>query len=191
MYGKILAGAVALLISLLAGQQASAKVFVYTGDLTSPDASGTGSKSWNIPFGTSGNVSLRFELLDGDGVLEGLSFVKVRRDNVDFVGGGGSTQDWYLDVPVTNVGPGLYEANTDVVWRYPGGYACAAQGCGYYSRYNTELFFSVNFKAEAPMAYRLTATAPIPEPATWAMMIVGFGLSGAALRRRREVALRA
>ena len=26
----------------------------------------------------------------------------------------------------------------------------------------------------------------VPEPATWAMMIVGFGLAGAAMRRRRE-----
>jgi hypothetical protein len=25
----------------------------------------------------------------------------------------------------------------------------------------------------------------VPEPATWAMMITGFGLAGAAMRRRR------
>ena len=29
------------------------------------------------------------------------------------------------------------------------------------------------------------ATAPVPEPATWAMMIAGFGLMGATMRRRR------
>jgi len=28
-------------------------------------------------------------------------------------------------------------------------------------------------------------TSPVPEPATWAMMIAGFGLAGAAIRRRR------
>ncbi|WP_332773442.1 PEPxxWA-CTERM sorting domain-containing protein [Phenylobacterium sp.] len=29
----------------------------------------------------------------------------------------------------------------------------------------------------------------VPEPATWAMMIAGFGLAGSALRRRRETAV--
>jgi hypothetical protein len=32
----------------------------------------------------------------------------------------------------------------------------------------------------------LTAEAAIPEPATWAMMILGFGVVGGALRRRRQ-----
>ena len=31
----------------------------------------------------------------------------------------------------------------------------------------------------------LPATSAVPEPASWAMMIAGFGLSGSALRRRR------
>lgn len=35
----------------------------------------------------------------------------------------------------------------------------------------------------------LTTPPPIPEPATWAMMILGFGGVGAVLRRRRETAL--
>ncbi len=29
--------------------------------------------------------------------------------------------------------------------------------------------------------------APVPEPSTWALMITGFGLAGAALRRRRAL----
>lgn len=36
-----------------------------------------------------------------------------------------------------------------------------------------------------------TPISPIPEPATWAMMITGFGLVGASLRRRKSVAVNA
>lgn len=36
-----------------------------------------------------------------------------------------------------------------------------------------------------------TPTAGVPEPATWAMMIAGFGLVGASLRRRRRTAVTA
>jgi hypothetical protein len=32
-------------------------------------------------------------------------------------------------------------------------------------------------------------TGPIPEPATWAMMIAGFGMAGAMMRRRQAVVL--
>jgi hypothetical protein len=32
--------------------------------------------------------------------------------------------------------------------------------------------------------YDFQAAAAVPEPATWAMMIMGFGLVGAAMRRR-------
>ena len=33
-------------------------------------------------------------------------------------------------------------------------------------------------------------TAPVPEPATWGMMLVGFGMLGGAMRRRSKVARR-
>lgn len=35
-----------------------------------------------------------------------------------------------------------------------------------------------------------SVSAPVPEPATWAMMLVGFGLVGGALRRRTKVQTR-
>jgi hypothetical protein len=39
--------------------------------------------------------------------------------------------------------------------------------------------------------YRLTIAAPgIPEPAVWAMMIAGFGVAGAAMRRRPVAQIR-
>ncbi|MBN8808643.1 MAG: PEPxxWA-CTERM sorting domain-containing protein [Sphingomonas sp.] len=35
----------------------------------------------------------------------------------------------------------------------------------------------------------VSLTAAVPEPASWALMIVGFGAMGYSLRRRRETAL--
>ena len=54
---------------------------------------------------------------------------------------------------------------------------------------------SVNFNGAAPADYRLgfasayvdptvTFSAAVPEPASWALLIAGFGMTGAALRRR-------
>lgn len=37
------------------------------------------------------------------------------------------------------------------------------------------------------LALTPAATAAVPEPATWAMMLIGFGLAGAATRRRSRV----
>ncbi len=36
-----------------------------------------------------------------------------------------------------------------------------------------------------PAAYLTLATAPVPEAGTWAMMLAGFGMLGAMMRRRR------
>ncbi len=40
---------------------------------------------------------------------------------------------------------------------------------------------------ETNIVFELVKTGAVPEPATWAMMISGFGLTGAALRRRRNL----
>jgi hypothetical protein len=35
--------------------------------------------------------------------------------------------------------------------------------------------------------FGLTAVQAVPEPSSWALMLVGFGLSGFALRRRGKM----
>ena len=69
------------------------------------------------------------------------------------------------------------------------------------SGFTTNLLAGVSYFAVASAfdnngfgAYKLTVSGPgdislssaVPEPATWAMMIAGFGLAGAALRRRKD-----
>ncbi|WP_296599811.1 PEPxxWA-CTERM sorting domain-containing protein [Phenylobacterium sp.] len=39
------------------------------------------------------------------------------------------------------------------------------------------------------LTYTTGVTAAVPEPATWAMMMLGFGAAGAALRSRRRIVL--
>jgi hypothetical protein len=34
--------------------------------------------------------------------------------------------------------------------------------------------------------FALTAAAPVPEPATWGLMLLGFGVTGAALRKGKN-----
>lgn len=50
--------------------------------------------------------------------------------------------------------------------------------------------FIYSFKLSAAEAGALGfANTPVPEPTTWAMMIAGFGLVGAGMRRRRKVSV--
>jgi len=40
-------------------------------------------------------------------------------------------------------------------------------------------------------AFAAPPTPPVPEPATWAMMLLGFGAIGLSMRHRRRKALQA
>ena len=44
-----------------------------------------------------------------------------------------------------------------------------------------------NYRVNSAAIYRQFAVTGVPEPTTWAMMIMGFGLMGAAMRRNRKV----
>ena len=63
---------------------------------------------------------------------------------------------------------------------YPGGRIFGASDLGLGRGFNPP---------SVDLAFRIfgTTAAPVPEPATWALMLVGFGLAGAAMRRRSAV----
>ena len=83
-----------------------------------------------------------------------------------------------LDIPFVIFIPGLgdidYDANVDSSYK---------------------ITFGVNGAAAGPISNTIYvnqgAGAAVPEPATWAMMIMGFGAAGALLRRRRTAILAA
>lgn len=57
-------------------------------------------------------------------------------------------------------------------------------GCNSFCGVDTNLtapVFSVNFLRSSD------GSAPVPEPATWAMLLLGFGVVGAAMRRRQGI----
>jgi len=54
-----------------------------------------------------------------------------------------------------------------------------ASSVSYYERFS-------NYEGSYVLTYTYSEAAAVPEPATWAMMITGFGLTGAALRARNR-----
>ena len=66
-----------------------------------------------------------------------------------------------------------------------------APAANYINLYNTGPDLPVAGNGPGSIAASATyvdVTGQVPEPASWAMLIAGFGLSGAAMRRRRVFA---
>lgn len=83
-----------------------------------------------------------------------------------------------VEVPVfaTLVGPGI-------------SYLSGGSTDFWYGFYTSARFSSAEYFTMDTLALGLPNVAPgVPEPATWALLIGGFGLTGTALRRRRGVA---
>jgi hypothetical protein len=67
-------------------------------------------------------------------------------------------------------------------------YDAANTGIGVPSEYNYYGGTVYNNNGFTPYQMQVNVTGGVPEPATWAMLIVGLGLSGFALRRRGALA---
>ena len=53
-----------------------------------------------------------------------------------------------------------------------------------------QLVFSQVVNGSQDLTFSATISAPVPEPATWAMMLAGFGALGFAMRRHPRQAAR-
>jgi hypothetical protein len=63
-------------------------------------------------------------------------------------------------------------------------------GDGFLASSSTELHVRENATASADLFAEVSAQSAVPEPASWAMMLAGFGLAGVFLRARRRMPLR-
>ena len=106
--------------------------------------------------------------------------------------GEGNTQEFDDSIPVSHlVGSPIYTATLDEgVHQKPNLYYSYRYMT--YS-YSTEYYGSLSLHVGTvqPFRYTLTLSGPgtVPEPASWTLMISGFGLVGSALRRRASRSL--
>lgn len=145
---------------------------------------------------------------DGAGVYSfALGTTPISYDfSIDFAPGVQALQSNTL-ITVTNVGTGqtasynpFFPGNDNYVDAVAGVYQNSARlnfnfllGAGFTPNVDSTYSVILNSNGNSLTVFaRLGAgaTGAVPEPATWAMMILGFGLVGFALRRREKVATR-
>lgn len=85
-------------------------------------------------------------------------------------------------VDVTALGDGSFGGMSNMQWQ-SGGFTFVGTG-------NTETIrLAAGIEGNAGVFFdNVSVSAGVPEPSTWAIAIMGFGLMGAALRRRRTMA---
>jgi hypothetical protein len=170
--------------------------------------------SVTVPFPEAGSVWV--SATNGSGVLAAggqTGYMWTTGDHVvDFFAGTGlgSATSLSGSVTIQNVLGGGNNQTVDILLNGAFVGAFTAFDSGYSGAYQTLNFSASGFSVAGPdygleflldntipggggsIAFvdggRVTLTGGVPEPATWALMIGGFGLAGAALRRRALVA---
>ena len=210
---NLLAGAVCALALGLAGV-ASATVVVDR----SPDVSGLmpGFNAGNETAGQ--NFLVAFTLTDaamidgadiyseyGSVALNDLVVIKFRGDD----GGQPGASNIFLFNSVLSAIDNIGSSNQASIRRLHADFAPISLAAGNYwfgmsGAGNSEIGWNIDFalpgsarqlsgdsvvgQIDYQLAFRLTDSGAVPEPATWALMIGGFGLAGATLRRRKALA---
>ena len=208
----VLATAVAAAVMATAGAQATTTITSVPG----PDGVGQTvlfNFESGMPAGLSGNAGIRIGDLVGSYAApmgDGSHFLVVPTagssgtgtlnlgnsyDNISFYWGSidtYNTVEFFTGTGATGTSLGLYSGG-DI----PGATGNGAQGT---SANNRRVFF--DFGSDTALSVRFTstqiafeldniATAAVPEPAMWGMMLVGFSFVGATMRGRRRMSVTA
>lgn len=172
------------------GNDYAAQRFVLSADATIESASF--SIFHNGVIGDSANW--KFYLADGDGslpgtlVAEGSSAILGSEDVGS--GFGLTVSKTFFDLPTVNLSAGSYYfAIQSVSPAFENFLSQGAASSGAAETFNGGATWQASYQGLPSVAVALYDTdygaGAVPEPATWALMIVGFGGAGATLRRRR------
>jgi hypothetical protein len=193
--GKVLAFGIAGAL-LTSGTAASAADFSYTGSLPNANA----VQFFNFSVGTDSTVTLRSYSYAGGTNAAGQVIARGGFDPILalFDSSGvliGQNDDGGLNVPADIngnrydvflsrlLGPGNYTVSVAAFSNFALGpnLSNGFQGTGSFNgRTNAWAFDILNVNSAAQVG-------AVPEPGTWALMLIGFGAVGASLRRRRRV----
>jgi len=207
---RVLMAAVAAAVLALAGQ-ASAAVFEIDGTISIPDENLNVSPGDAFLKAGVRTPTVDFFARAGDTVVVDLTFASPFTANgLDFLGVGfdlnglgqpgsdpGSTID-FLDAggatlfTATNpAGTALHSLNFSATLPVLSGAPTTFSGLRFTSAVTLASVDPI--RVRAPVFFQLDAASvsqaglfPVPEPSTWALMILGFGVVGAVARRRRQ-----
>lgn len=153
---------------------------------------GTVAGQYAAPMGDSGHfLVVPVGGSTGSGILElGNAY-----DNISFYWGSidkYNTVEFFTGAGATGTSLGLYGGGDLAGATGNGAQGTAANNRRVFFDFGSDLATSVRFSS-TQIAFEIDniATAPVPEPAMWAMMLVGFGFVGATLRGRRPLTVAA